>query len=244
MVGDQVDDQAHAAGPEGGHQLAQAGLAAQLGGDLGRVDHVVAVGRPAPGPQDRRGVQVRDAQVGQVGHDRLGGRERERPRHAPGRWIDSLPSTAQPSGRSPWPGAVGETAVGIAAAVRAGRVTPTEVLEEHLERIAALDQRLGAFRCSGPRRSGPRRAALEDLGDLGGCRWPGCRWRSRTASTRAGAPTRSGSAATSQEPATADAELVRRLREAGALLVGKTSLPELGLWPFTESEASGVTRNP
>ena len=79
VVGDQVDDQAHAAGPEGGHQLPQAGLAAQLGGDLGRVDHVVAVGRAAPGPQDRRGVQVRDAQVGQVGHDRLGGRERERP---------------------------------------------------------------------------------------------------------------------------------------------------------------------
>ena len=46
MVGDQVDDQAHAAGPEGGHQLAQAGLAAQLGGDLGRVDHVVAVVEP------------------------------------------------------------------------------------------------------------------------------------------------------------------------------------------------------
>ena len=59
----------------------------------------------------------------------------------------------------------------------------------------------------------------------------------------AGTPTRSGSAATSQEPADADAEPVRRLREAGALLVGKTSLPELGLWPFTESTAFGVARN-
>ena len=37
---------------------------------------------------------------------------------------------------------VGDTAVGIAAAVQSGRATPAEVLEEHLERIAALDPRL------------------------------------------------------------------------------------------------------
>ena len=60
----------------------------------------------------------------------------------------------------------------------------------------------------------------------------------------AGVSTRNGSAATSDEPAAADAELVRRLREAGALLVGKTSVPELCLWPFTESEAFGISRNP
>jgi amidase len=60
----------------------------------------------------------------------------------------------------------------------------------------------------------------------------------------AGCPTRNGSAATSPEPAAADDELVRRLRAAGALVVGKTSVPELCLWPFTESEAFGVSRNP
>ena len=60
----------------------------------------------------------------------------------------------------------------------------------------------------------------------------------------AGAPTREWLGGDQPEPAAADAELVRRLRAAGALLVGKTSLPELGLWPFTESEAFGVTRNP
>jgi amidase len=60
----------------------------------------------------------------------------------------------------------------------------------------------------------------------------------------AGTPTRNGSSATSAEPVAADDEPVRRLRAAGALLVGKTSVPELCLWPFTESEASGVSRNP
>lgn len=41
-----------------------------------------------------------------------------------------------------------------------------------------------------------------------------------------------------------DAELARRLREAGAVIVGKTNTPEIGQWPFTESSAFGRTRNP
>jgi amidase len=45
-------------------------------------------------------------------------------------------------------------------------------------------------------------------------------------------------------PAAADAEVVRRLRAGGAVIVGKTTMPELGLWPFTESVTWGVTRNP
>ncbi len=44
--------------------------------------------------------------------------------------------------------------------------------------------------------------------------------------------------------AIADAEVVRRLRAAGAIVIGKTTMPELGLWPFTESVTWGVTRNP
>jgi amidase len=35
--------------------------------------------------------------------------------------------------------------------------------------------------------------------------------------------------------APADAEVVRRLRAAGAIVIGKTTMPEIGLWPFTES---------
>jgi amidase len=139
---------------------------------------------------------------------------------------------------------VGETAVGIAAAVRAGRVTPTEVLEEHLERIGALDPRLGAFRLVRTEAVRAEARALEGRDDLGELPLAGVPVAIRDSIDVAGAPTRSGSAATSPEPAAADAELVRRLRAAGALPVGKTSLPELGLWPFTESEAFGVSRNP
>ena len=38
--------------------------------------------------------------------------------------------------------------------------------------------------------------------------------------------------------------MVRRLREAGAVVLGKTNLPELAICGFTETEAWGITRNP
>jgi len=139
---------------------------------------------------------------------------------------------------------VGETAVGIAAAVRSGQVAPAEVLEQHLERIAALDGRLGAFRLLRTEEVRAEARALEQRGDLGGLPLAGVPVAIKDNVDLAGTPTRNGSAATSPEPAAADDELVRRLREAGALLVGKTSVPELSLWAFTESEAFGVARNP
>ncbi|MGK8508080.1 amidase [Nocardia asiatica] len=45
-------------------------------------------------------------------------------------------------------------------------------------------------------------------------------------------------------PAVVDAEAVRRLRAAGAVIVGKTAMPEFGQWPFTESSTFGMARNP
>lgn len=45
-------------------------------------------------------------------------------------------------------------------------------------------------------------------------------------------------------PSAVDGEVVRRLRAAGAVVVGKTAMPEFGAWPYTESEAHGVTHNP
>ena len=44
--------------------------------------------------------------------------------------------------------------------------------------------------------------------------------------------------------AAADAEVIRRLRAAGAVILGKTSVPEMMIWPFTETLTYGATRNP
>jgi amidase len=49
---------------------------------------------------------------------------------------------------------------------------------------------------------------------------------------------------TKDEPARADSEVVRRLRAAGAVPIGITNVPELTIWPFTETKTWGKTRNP
>ena len=45
-------------------------------------------------------------------------------------------------------------------------------------------------------------------------------------------------------PETADSEVVRRLRAAGAIPIGITNVPELTIFPWTATAANGVTRNP
>ena len=63
----------------------------------------------------------------------------------------------------------------------------------------------------------------------------------------AGVPTRFGTAGRDDDTMRipeADSEVVRRLRAAGAVIVGKTNTCELGQWPFTSGPAFGHTRNP
>jgi aspartyl-tRNA(Asn)/glutamyl-tRNA(Gln) amidotransferase subunit A len=60
----------------------------------------------------------------------------------------------------------------------------------------------------------------------------------------AGMPARFGSKLTSEAPATHDAPAVARLREQGAIVLGKTAMPEFGWKGVTDSPLTGVTRNP
>jgi amidase len=123
-------------------------------------------------------------------------------------------------------------------------VSSRELVELALERIAALDPELNAFgavyadRARGEAdRADARRAAGEDGPLLG------LPVGVKDEMDIAGEVTSRGTAAYTT-PAGEDAEVVRRLRAAGAIVVGKTTMPELGLWPFTESITWGVTRNP
>ena len=50
--------------------------------------------------------------------------------------------------------------------------------------------------------------------------------------------------ASNRTPAKADGLVTERLRAAGAVVVGKTNMPEFGIYPFTESRQHGNTRNP
>ncbi len=59
-----------------------------------------------------------------------------------------------------------------------------------------------------------------------------------------GAATRFGCRGYDETPKAADSEVVRRLRGAGAVILAKTTLSELAILPFTETEGWGATRNP
>ena len=130
--------------------------------------------------------------------------------------------------------------------VRAGDVTPTELVELYLERIARFDPELNAYRIvlgdealAEAKRVEERLAkrdgeelslagvpiALKDVEDVAG--------QITTWGTRG-----------FDKPAGADSEMARRLRERGAIVIGKTNLPELAICGFTETEAWGITRNP
>jgi amidase len=134
--------------------------------------------------------------------------------------------------------------VGQARALAAGEVSSRELVERSLGRIEQTQPTLNAFRvvCAeqalataeeADRRLGEgERApllgvpvAIKDDVDFAGHTTPfGC--------------------AGEHPVAERDAEAVRRLREAGAIVVGKTNAPEVGQWHFSETLAYGATRNP
>ena len=128
--------------------------------------------------------------------------------------------------------------------IAAGEVSSRELTEACLERIALLDPRLNAFRVVTAERA-RERADEADRQRAAGERAPllGVPVALKDNLDVAGELTSHGTLGFEQ-PATADGEHARRLREAGAVLIGKTNLPELAVVGFTETEAWGITRNP
>jgi amidase len=125
----------------------------------------------------------------------------------------------------------------LAELVRSRQVQPRELVELSLRRIEALNPRLNAFRVVMAEEA--LAAAEENLeGPLAGVPIA-----IKDDTPVAGQPTTRGSRSHGP-PAATDAEVVRRLRAAGAIPIGITNVPELTIWPWTASEANGVTRNP
>jgi amidase len=128
--------------------------------------------------------------------------------------------------------------------VRAKQISPTELVGHHLDRIARLDPQLNAFRIVLAERA-MLEAEQAEARLRGGDERPllGVPIAIKDSLDLAGELTTFGTDGF-DKPAVADAEMVRRLREAGAIVVGKTLLPELAICGFTESATFGVTRNP
>lgn len=126
----------------------------------------------------------------------------------------------------------------------AGTLTAPALLELYLERIARVDRELRSFRIVMAASARREAAAAQERLDAGE-RLPllGIPVAIKDDSDVAGEFTCYGSSAYDLE-ATADAEVVGRLREAGAVILGKTAVPEMMLWPFTETVSFGATHNP
>ncbi|KUF13600.1 MULTISPECIES: amidase [Streptomyces] len=131
-----------------------------------------------------------------------------------------------------------------ARALAAGEVSARESTERALARIEAAQPVLNAFRVV---RAEAARAEADaaDRQLAAGVRAPllGVPVAVKDDTDVAGEPTAFGCPGTFP-PQAEDAEAVRRLRAAGAVVVGKTNTCELGQWPFTEGPAFGDTRNP
>ncbi|HEY0002601.1 MAG TPA: amidase family protein [Actinoplanes sp.] len=138
---------------------------------------------------------------------------------------------------------VGATAKQIARAVRRGDVTATQVVADHLEQISITDPSLDAFRVVRAVEAITEAEKVDDQEDLSNLPLAGVPVAVKENTAVAGLPTFSGSAAASTPVSEEDHEVVRRLRGAGAVVVGVTKMPEMGLWAVTD-DADGPTRNP
>jgi amidase len=131
-----------------------------------------------------------------------------------------------------------------ADAIRDGSVSSSELVELCLERIARLDPELNAFRTVFADRARAE-AAQADARRKAGDDRPllGVPVAVKDNLNVAGEVTAMGTNAYGG-PASEDSEVVRRLRAAGAVVIGKTHMSELAIFPFTETVAWGQTRNP
>ncbi len=128
--------------------------------------------------------------------------------------------------------------------IASGELSSRELVELYLRRIERAQPRLNAFRIV----FGERALLEADQADArrgaGGDRpLLGVPIAVKDDIDVAGEVTALGTNAV-DSLASADAEVVRRLRAAGAVVIGKTNVPELCLWPFTETASFGATRNP
>src|SRR4051812_14292691 len=120
-----------------------------------------------------------------------------------------------------------------AGMIAAGEISSRELVETYLARIARYEPDLNAFRVVFAERALLEADQADSRRSAGGERpLLGVPIAVKDDIDVAGELTAWGTNAR-ETPAAADAEVVRRLREAGALIIGKTNVPEMTLWPFT-----------
>ena len=133
-----------------------------------------------------------------------------------------------------------------AALLRSGAVSATELVREHLDRIASLNDSVNAIVTLLPERALAAAAEADRLWAAGAELAPlhGLPIAHKDLVDTAGVRTTYGSPSFRDHVPDADELLVTRLRAAGAIMVGKTNTPEWGAGSHTFNPVFGATRNP
>lgn len=129
----------------------------------------------------------------------------------------------------------------LAGLVRGGEVSARELVDASLERIEALDGRVNAFVHVDARGA---RAAADAIGPGDERPYAGVPVAVKNNRAVAGFPLTLGAGFAGDLTAGHDHNVTRRLRDAGFVIVGATTLPEWGILPVSESRRLGPTRNP
>jgi amidase len=154
--------------------------------------------------------------------------------------VDGAPPVPEPTNVDTW---IGRSAAQIAEAVRTGGAEPRAVVQQHLDRIERLNPQLGAFRRIRHGEALAEADAVAARPDLARLPLAGVPVAIKDNVEVIGEQLRNGSAAFPADVQDTDHPVVARLREAGAVVVGVTNVPELCLTPMTDS-VYGIARNP
>ncbi|MEI7769115.1 MAG: amidase, partial [Chloroflexales bacterium] len=158
----------------------------------------------------------------------------------------SLPASISAGPGAPPAGGAADSIADIAALIRARAASPVALAERALARIAERDPQLNAFQLVLAERAMAAARAAEAAIDAGGYLGPlhGVPVAVKDLLDLAGTPTTAGSKILAGNIAAQDATGVARLRQAGAVIVGKTRMSEFAYSPGSNNAHCGPTANP